>query len=86
MKRLCFVEYDMTVIGGVEQVTTSLANAFCDEYEVYIYMVFLEKGKMYRMIWIREFIIGLNWQKTAEFESELQVYLNHLKIISKRIK
>ena len=36
MKRLCFVEYDMTVTGGVEQVTTSLANAFCDTYEVYI--------------------------------------------------
>ena len=44
MKRLCFVEYDMTVIGGVEQVTTSLANAFCDEYEVYIYGIF-GKGK-----------------------------------------
>ena len=37
MKRLCFVEYDMTVTGGVEQVTTSLANAFCDAYEVYIW-------------------------------------------------
>lgn len=44
MKRLCFVEYDMTVTGGVEQVTTSLANAFCDEYEVYIYGIF-GKGK-----------------------------------------
>ncbi len=40
MKRLCFVEYDMTVTGGVEQVTTSLANAFCDAYEVYIYGIF----------------------------------------------
>ena len=44
MKRLCFVEYDMTVTGGVEQVTTSLANAFCDAYEVYIYGIF-GKGK-----------------------------------------
>lgn len=44
MKRLCFVEYDMTVTGGVEQVTTSLANAFCDKYEVYIYGIF-GKGK-----------------------------------------
>lgn len=40
MKRLCFVEYDMTVTGGVEQVTTSLANAFCGAYEVYIYGIF----------------------------------------------
>lgn len=44
MKKLCFVEYDMTVTGGVEQVTTSLANAFCNEYEVYIYGIF-GKGK-----------------------------------------
>ena len=70
MKRLCFVEYDMTVIGGVEQVTTSLANAFCDEYEVYIYGIF-GKGKMYRMIWIREFIIGLNWQEDCRIRKRI---------------
>lgn len=33
MNRLCFMEYDMTVIGGVEQVAASLANAFCSVYE-----------------------------------------------------
>ena len=37
MKKICFVNYDMTVTGGVEQVTTTLANEFCKEYEVYIY-------------------------------------------------
>ena len=81
MKRLCFVEYDMTVTGGVEQVTTSLANAFCDAYEVYIYGTFLEKGNMFRTIWIREFTIERNWQKTAESENGSQVYLNHLRSI-----
>ena len=40
MKKLCFVNYDMTVTGGVEQVTTTLANEFCKEYEVYIYAIF----------------------------------------------
>lgn len=36
MKRICLVAYDMSVIGGVEQVTSSLANALCDRYEVHI--------------------------------------------------
>lgn len=80
MKRLCFVEYDMTVTGGVEQVTTSLANAFVIHMR-YIYMAFLEKGNMFRTIWIREFTIERNWQKTAESENGSQVYLNHLRSI-----
>lgn len=80
MKRLCFVEYDMTVTGGVEQVTTSLANAFVMHMR-YIYMAFLEKGNMFRTIWIREFTIERNWQKTAESENGSQVYLNHLRSI-----
>ena len=44
MKKLCFVNYDMTVTGGVEQVTTTLANEFCKEYEVYIYAIFGKGG------------------------------------------
>ena len=32
MKKICFVNYDMTVTGGVEQVTTTLANEFCKEF------------------------------------------------------
>lgn len=46
MKRLCFVNYDMTVTGGVEQVTTALANAFCREYEVYIFAIFGRNGEV----------------------------------------
>ena len=80
MKRLCFVEYDMTVTGGVEQVTTSLATLFVMHMR-YIYMAFLEKGNMFRTIWIREFTIERNWQKTAESENGSQVYLNHLRSI-----
>ena len=44
MKKICFVNYDMTVTGGVEQVTTTLANEFCKEYEVYIYAIFGKGG------------------------------------------
>lgn len=36
MKKICFIAYDMSVIGGVEQVTTSLANALCEAYDVSI--------------------------------------------------
>ena len=43
----------MTVTGGVEQVTTTLSNEFCKEYEVYIYEIFGKEG-MFHMTWIRE--------------------------------
>ena len=59
MKKICFVNYDMTVTGGVEQVTTTLANEFCKEYKVYI-MLFLEKMERFHMIWIRELRIEQN--------------------------
>lgn len=39
MKKVCLVDFDMSVTGGVEQVTTSLANAFCDCYEVYVFEI-----------------------------------------------
>lgn len=39
MKNICLVEFDMSVTGGVEHVTASLANTFCSRYEVYIYEI-----------------------------------------------
>ncbi len=36
MKRICLVDYDMSVRGGVEQVTASIANALADYYEVHV--------------------------------------------------
>ena len=50
MKKICFVNYDMSVTGGVEQVTTSLANALCSDYEVFIYGIF-GKGKTVPYKW-----------------------------------
>ncbi|MEG2668688.1 MAG: glycosyltransferase family 4 protein, partial [Lachnospiraceae bacterium] len=44
MKKICFVEYDMSVFGGVEQVTATLANSLCETYEVSIFGIF-GKGK-----------------------------------------
>ncbi len=49
MKRICFVDYDMSVTGGAEQVTASLANVLCREYEVYVYSINgNENGAAYR--------------------------------------
>ncbi len=45
MKRICIIDYDMSVRGGVEQVTTSLANALCEQYEVYVLSLCLANGK-----------------------------------------
>ena len=36
MKKICLIDYDMSVIGGVERVTANLANAFSDNYEVHL--------------------------------------------------
>ena len=39
MKKICFVDFDMSVTGGVEQVTASLANELCGMYETFVYAV-----------------------------------------------
>ncbi len=39
MKRICFVDFSMSVTGGVEQVTASLANELCKYYKVFIYEI-----------------------------------------------
>lgn len=61
MKRICFVNYDMTVTGGVEQVTTSLANAFCNDYEVYIFAIFGKDGK-----------VPYEWDERIHYHAELK--------------
>lgn len=36
MKKICLIDYNMSVVGGVEQVTASLANSLCEFYEVHL--------------------------------------------------
>ncbi len=36
MKNICFIAYNASVIGGVERVTVSLANALADHYRVHL--------------------------------------------------
>lgn len=44
MKKICFVNYDMSVTGGAEQVTASLANQLCKTNDIFIYSV-LDNGE-----------------------------------------
>lgn len=46
MKRICFVDFDMSITGGVEQVTAALVNALCTNYEVYLWTLVNEKGEL----------------------------------------
>lgn len=39
MKKICFVVYDICVLGGAEQVAVNLANALCDIYQIHIYSI-----------------------------------------------
>ncbi len=45
MKKICLIDFDMSVRGGVEQVTASLANALADYYKVYVVSLCL-KGEL----------------------------------------
>ncbi len=36
MRKICFIDYDMSVTGGVEQVTASLANELSKRFEVHV--------------------------------------------------
>lgn len=49
MKKICLIDYDMSVTGGVEQVTASLANALADFYEVHLVSLSLENTLAYNI-------------------------------------
>lgn len=36
MKKICFIDFDMSVRGGVEKVTADLVNSLADRYEVHL--------------------------------------------------
>ena len=72
-EKICFVNYDMSVTGGVEQVTTSLANALCSDYEVFIYGISV-RGKLYLINGIRGSDTGQSFPRTAGSESVLQAF------------
>ncbi|MDR1700580.1 MAG: glycosyltransferase family 4 protein [Lachnoclostridium sp.] len=44
MKRIGLINYDMTIYGGAQRVLANLANAFCDQYEIFVISLTAEKG------------------------------------------
>ncbi len=49
MKKICLIDFDMSVRGGVEQVTASLANALADYYKVYVVSLCLKGNLAYSL-------------------------------------
>lgn len=45
MKRICFLEYDSSIIGGTTKVTEVLSKQFVATHQVFIYSMSLSKGK-----------------------------------------
>lgn len=50
VKRICFVVYDIGVLGGAEQVAVNVANKLCESYLVQIYSICgNERNSLYRI-------------------------------------
>ncbi len=60
MKKICFVDFDMSVMGGVEKVTASLANELCRQYEVYVYDINNNGSLKYDLCGTVKYVHGLN--------------------------
>ncbi len=49
MKKICLVDFDMSVRGGVEQVTTVLSTALADYYEVHVISLCMKRDLEYQL-------------------------------------
>lgn len=49
MKKICLIDYDMSVRGGVEQVTAALGNALSEYYDVHILSLVMENELSYEL-------------------------------------
>ncbi len=73
MKKICFVDFDMSVRGGVEQVTASLANALADFFEVHIISLYQEGTLAY------ELDERVHYKALSDAEQRLSVMRKELK-------
>lgn len=49
VKRICLIDYDMSVRGGVEQVTSSLSRGLADKYEIHVISLCLNEKLAYQL-------------------------------------
>ncbi len=72
MRKVCFIDYDMSVRGGVEQVTASLANTLVTYYDIYIVSLCLNNELAYNLDKRIKFIWLLRQEKhLREMQKEL---------------
>lgn len=62
MRKICLVDFDMSVTGGVEQVTAELVNELCKRYEVYLYEINSNSVPAYRFDPRVKYIRGVQGQ------------------------
>ena len=56
-KKIALIDFDMSVTGGVEFVTSSLAKALSDEFDVYVIGIYEKNGSpVYDLSGIKEYI------------------------------
>lgn len=49
-KKICFIDFDMSITGGVEQVTANLVNELINYYEVHVISILQTKpDKIYKL-------------------------------------
>ena len=46
MKKICFVVYDLSILGGAEQVAVNIANALCKQYKINFFSICKTKGEI----------------------------------------
>lgn len=78
MKKICFIDYDMSVRGGVEQVTASLVNALAKHYEVHLVSI-VENGQT-----AYDFKTEIKYSVLLEKEERLSRMRKRLKPLLKR--
>lgn len=78
-KRICFIDFDMSVRGGVEQVTSSLSAELSEKYDVYVLSLIFTEGKL-----AYELAPGVHFSFLQRSSSRLRVLRKELKPLLKR--
>ncbi len=77
MRKICFIDYDMSVRGGVEQVTASLVNALAESYEVHLLSIVQKGDPIYTIDERVHFVTLLKEEKRlSEMRRELKTVLS----------
>lgn len=83
MKKIAILDYDMSIIGGVEKVACQLANEFTNYYEVYLISAIQEKEEVpYN---INKNVKYINILPTKDYQKSLRIR-EIIKLTRKKIK